>query len=206
MGYWISYYFKKFWYLFLLILVLIFIGVILFLNRGDLSTIFEPFSNKVSFEPDRYVEEDFDKEYLNELVVGVPYLGTHSRDYIPSSINEGTEEEEYLRRLKNDPELMYRKNISWASGSITQKQFDDLAELVGYHLNKNSNSTAIIVSTPSAEQLEEYGQEVIYYTDKKGTLYLNLYVEEFNESANTKKSYCYTYRLNYDMEGKINIR
>ena len=126
--------------------------------------------------------------------------------YLPTYITESGQEEEYLEGLKKDPYLMYKKNISWAKGNVTNDEYLDLIELIGYHLNKNDSTTAKVVNVPSNELLEEYGEEVVYYTDDKGTLYLNVHVIEVAQNPSTQKSYFYTFRLSYDMEGRVNIR
>lgn len=202
----LGYYVKKYWYLFVLAILIVLGAYLLHINDLTLIEFFEKYENKVSYEPEFFAEETIDKEYLNSLTVGTPYLGTHSRNYIPSSIEGTPEEKEYNKNLAKDPMFMYKKNIDWSSGSITIDQYNELTELVGYHLNKNNNSVATIVSIPSNDVLDEYSQEVLYYTEKDGTLNINIYVEEVDISTTVKKTYLYTYKLKYGMDGKIIIR
>lgn len=203
----LSYYIKKYWYLLVLLLVLIVGALIITLNSGDLISYFDKYNNKVDFEPDNVQEEQIDADkYLDGIDVEPPYIGTSLRPYIPSAIDGTPEEDEYLNNLEKDPNFMYKKNISWASGSVTIDQLTELIELVGYHVNKGKTDVSIFVNLPTVEQMSESGKEVLYYTDDKGVLYLNLYVEEINKNTNTKKSYNYTYSLQYDMYGKITIR
>lgn len=206
MGYYITYYAKKYWYVMSLILLLGFLYMILYINDITLVTYFEKFENKVSFEPEHFKEEKVDKEYLNTLNVGAPYIGTQSRPYIPPSVLGSEAERAFLRDLEKDPTIMYKKNIDWSSGEITSDQIKELIELVGYHLNKNNNNVTTLVELPTLEELEEYDQEVIYYTESEGTLNLNISVEEVNVKSITKRTYCYTYKLKYGMDGKITIR
>ena len=206
MFYWIAYYVKRFWYILAFIVVMLFLVFILYINKGELISHFDPFNNKVSYEPEKYTETEITEEqYLSLLEVGAVYIGD-SAMYVPTYITESGQEEEYLEGLKKDPYLMYKKNISWAKGNVTNDEYLDLIELIGYHLNKNDSTTAKVVNVPSNELLEEYGEEVVYYTDDKGTLYLNVHVIEVAQNPSTQKSYFYTFRLSYDMEGRVNIR
>lgn len=175
-------------------------------NKGELVFLFQKYENKIRFQPDSYIEVSIDSEqYLKDIIVGVPYIGTLSREYIPTNIDNEGEKEEYLRNIAKDENYVYKKNIDWSSGEITGDELKELVELIGYHLNKYSSDT-VIVQVPSVEQLDEYGEEVIFYTDNNGILYINLYVEEINTSTDIKKEYYFTYRLEYDMYGKIIIR
>lgn len=206
--YHVVYYFKKYWHLLLLAVVLFIFGIVLFINRGSLISIFDKYENKINLEPTEFTEEDLtDKDYLDKLIVGIPYLGTNSRPYVPSTIKAGSaDEEEYIRKEREDQDFVYRKQISWADGSLDADGVTELTELVGYHLNRNSNNSVVIVHIPSTEQLQENEQQVVYYTDDKGVLYLNLSIEEVNEVTEKKKEYFYTYRLKYDMDGKVTIK
>lgn len=206
MGYYISYYIKKYWYILVLIILLAFLWFIVELNDIELVSSFDKFNNKVKFEPNNYWEEVIKPgNNLSDLEVGVPYIGTASRPYIPSSISK-EEEDEYLRKLKEDPLFVYKKNISWADGSVTHPELEELIELVGYHLNQNNKGTISIVRIPTIEELEAWEKELLFYTDKEGILYLNIYVEESDEVNNTRKIYCETFKLKYDMYGRVTIR
>lgn len=206
MGYYIIYYVKKYWYVFTLLFLVIFLYIIVSMNSDEIVSYFERFDNKISLEPDHYTETQIDdvEFYLSELKVGVPYIGTSLHTYIPSNLSED-EKIDFLRELENDPNYAYKKTISWANNSLTVDEYEELIELVGYHLNRNASSTSTFVSIPSNEELEEYGQEVLYYTDGTGTLFLNVSVEEVNSSSSISKTYCYTFRLKYDMKGKVTI-
>lgn len=207
MWYYTAYYSKKYWYIILLVLLLVFAGVVYYMNNGSLISSFEKFDNKVVLKPDKFKEEPVDsKNYLKDLVVGVPYIGDSDKSYLPTDKDTKEEIQNYFTELEKDPNYMYKKQISWAYGEITSSQTKELVELVGYHLNKNSNNVTTILKVPTPEQLSEYNQKVVYYTDDEGVLYLNLYVEEINKSSNTKKSYCYTFKLKYGMDGKVTIR
>lgn len=203
---WIGYYSRRYWYVIVLVLLLIFAGVIYYMNNGILISSFDKFENKITIKPEEYKEETIDSEsYLKDIGVGLPYIGVLSKSYVPSNLKTDGERDEYLREVEKDPNYMYKKKISWAYGEITAAQLAELVELIGYHLNKNNNvATVVKVATP--EQLSEYNQKVVYYTDEEGILYLNLYVEEIHESSDTKKSYFYTFKLKYDMDGKVTIR
>lgn len=176
------------------------------MNRGDLVRFFDKYENKIEFKPSSFVEDSFDSidSFLDSLVVYPPYLNT---DYVPKSVSE-SEEDLFLKSVQEDPTKMYKKQISWASGSLTGAQVEELTELIGWHMNRYAGTgKTIIVNYPTEEQLKEYEQEVVYYTDlKKGILYFNLFVQELDESNKMNKNYVYTFNLKYDMEGKVVIR
>lgn len=204
--FYILYYIKKLWYIPLIIL---FISLLVFLfniNNKSLMYYFEPFINKISFTPEKYETSSIEdtENYLKDLKVLAPYLGSLD-EYVPKSIVESGQQKEFLKKMKESDGIMYKKNIDWSSGSISNDEYIELMELVGYHLNKNSNNIVKYLQTPSMEQLSNYNKSYCYYNNN-GTLELTAYVDEIDITLNEKKSYCYTYRLKYDMTGKINIR
>lgn len=206
MWYWIKYYFLKIWFILLLILVASFLGIVIYLNKNELISYFEDYTNKIELKPKEYVSKDIEDvdTYLEDLKVGAPYLKDITK-YIPSS--QKSDKDNYIQKVKENPDYIYKKKISWADGSLTSDQYKELLELVGYKLNNNGNSNiTTIVSVPTMEELEEIDQELMYYTDNKGVLYLNLKVEEIDETLDTSKIFCYTFRLKYDMEGNVTIR
>lgn len=203
--YYIIYYCKRYWYIFTTLTLLSFLCIVIYLNRGELISHFEEFNNKVVIEPDEVTVstiDDIDSK-LSDIIVGAPYLGSNGT-YIPSSISDG-EKISYLRQLAKDPTYVYKKNINWSNGSLTSEELTDLVELVGFHLNKKLDNTYTVVSLPTTEQLVEGGEEVYYYTDDNGILYINLFVEEVNILSSESKTYLHTYKLKYNMEGKVDI-
>lgn len=208
MRYYFEYYFKKFWILIVLLILSLFVAFIVSSNDTDLISFFEKYENKISFTPDHYKEESIDSDlYLSDLnVSGIPYIGTSLRPYVPTAIKEELAKKSFEREFIKDPDIVYKKNISWASGSLTYDNLEELIELIGFHLNKNSNNKTIIVRLPSQEELMEFGEEVVYYTNKSGVLHLNVFVDEIDSTTDIKKSYCYTFRLKYDMAGKVTIK
>lgn len=207
MWYYIEYYLKKFRYVILLCIVLLFAGTVYYLNTGELIFNFEIFTNKVSYEPDKYTDQKIDVEsYLADMLVGAPYIGNSLTTYVPDSVKVSGSEEEYKRKVKEDPTYVYHKDINWAYGSVNSDELNELVELVGLHLNR-VNNIKTIVALPTPDQLEEYEMDVVYYvTQDDGVLHLNLYVEELDESKSNVKSYCYEYKLKYNMTGRIDIR
>lgn len=207
MRYYIEYYFKKYLYLIIAIIAIFILVAVFYFNKDELIVIDEiNIPGKVSYEPKEYKEEtnaDAEK-YLNDLEVGAPYIGT-LKPYIPPHVSP-SEEYDYLKELELDPELVYKKHINWSLGSLTKDELFELVELIGYHLNNNGNKNKIIVSLPNEEQLESFEYGVFYNVAEDGTLTINLYNEEINIDKNTIKSYCYSYKLNYDMFGKVMIR
>ena len=206
MIYYLKYYLKKFWVFIVLVLTILLLLFIFKMNNKDLIKTFNQYFNKVDFEPQGVITKEIeDKQLLSDIIAGLPYIGDATFKYIPSNIPEN-ERAYYLSQLNKNPDYMYMKNINWSSGQITNDQYKELVELVGYHLNKNSGDTNYIVETPSPEELEKRDLQLNYYTDEDGILYLNIYVTEVTDDSEVTKEYIYTFQLKYDMNGKVVIK
>ena len=206
MWYWTKYYVKKYWYLILLILVLILVVMAVLNNSGlNLVDVFEKFNNKVSIEDSTLPTGGGSGSSLDGLDVDDPSIGSYEGLFIPEAIPE-SEKPHYVEELKKDPEFMYKKKISWAYGTVTNDQFNELVELIEYHLGKDSTEYTYVVTPQSPEQMSSAGNEVYFYTDDDGVLYLNLSVSEVEESSgNITQTYAQTFELKYDLDGYVNI-
>lgn len=205
MFYVITYYLNKFKYVLAILLSLSLLAVVIYLNRSELINSYEEYVNKVELKPNNYSVEIYTGESLDNLLVGTPFTGTMSRDWAPSSMSEA-EKEVFRDELKKDPDRPYRIMISWSAGVLSNEDVLSLAELISYHYNKNMSLTKYIVNVPTPEELKEYDKDVVYKTDDKGNLYLNLHIDEVNSSTGEVKSYVYTFKLHYDGTGLVKIR
>lgn len=206
MIHYIEYYSKKYWYLLILILVAIIAAFIFLFNQTELISVFSPFSNKVKFEPKSFTEEEFkDDTMLSDLKILKPYLGDPTALYIPPSLTEYDDIDEFKEEQQKDPNIIYMKKIDWSNGSLNNREYKDLTSLIEYHLNK-TQSTTVIATVPSSDELLNTEKKVLVYVDDKGVLILPLHVEEIDEENKKAKSYVYDFKLSYDMDGKVNIR
>lgn len=203
MFYSIQYYMRKYWYFVLLILVIIAAVLVLFFTEGGQELLGDfSISGKVEVEGAK-VESSIDSDsYLDGIEAENPYLGT----YIPGSAGESDAEKELFEEaMEKDPRYIYKKQIDWSQKQITNDQCTELTELVGWDLNKDSINTTYIVRTPTPEELEEANGTYVYYVDDNGILYLTLHVDEVNKVNDTSTTYVKTFKLQYDMEGYVNI-
>jgi hypothetical protein len=200
----ILYYIKKLRYFIVLLILALFIISIILTNNKELINIFEKFNNKETFRPINVVEEKLDEKTLKDLEFNQSYMYNSLKPFIPDNLDE-YEERDYLNKLKEDKDFMYKKQIDWSSGSLTYDELKELIELVGYHLNKLNDGINKIVEIPTKEQLKENKQQVIYYIESDGTMNINIFIKEIDKSEEIQVLYLYTFKLKYDLYGKITI-